>query len=91
MRLQTVIKIFMLISLSLVAKSMIVWIFLLILTPSLRQKTTIYMTKSYYYQVYPVLNSCLYWCVAFTFSVFGNLAIVLKDDSFLHIINPFIN
>ena len=39
------------------------------------------MTKSYYYQVYPVLNSCLYWCVAFTYSVFGSLDIVLYDDS----------
>ena len=50
-----------------------------------------YMTKSYYYQVSPVLNSYFHWCVAFMFSVFGNLAIIFKDDSFLHIINPFIN
>ena len=91
MRLQTVIKIFMLISLSLVEKIMVVWIFLLILTPCFTTKTKKYMTKSYYYQVYPVLISCLYWSVAFTFFVYGNLAIVLKNDSFLHIINPFIN
>ena len=81
----------MLISQSLMTKSMKVWIFLLILTPCFTTKTKKYMTKSYYYQGNPVLDSCLYWCVAFTFSVFGNLAIVLKDDSFLHIINPFIN
>ena len=81
----------MLISQSLVAKIMVVQIFLLILTPCFTTKTKNYMTKSYYYQVVPVFYSCLYWCVAFTFSVFGNLAIVLKDDSFLHIINPFIN
>ena len=72
-------------------KSMKVWIFLLILTPCFTTKTKKYMTKSYYYQGNPVLDSCLYWCVVFTFSVFGNSAIVFKDDSFLHIINPFIN
>ena len=50
-----------------------------------------YMTKSYYYQVNPVFNKCLYWCVAFMFYAFGNLAIFFNDNSFLHIINPFIN
>ena len=85
------IKVLVLITQNKLLKSMFLSNICLFLCPCFTTKTTKLMTKSYYYQVNPVLNSCLYWCVAFMFYAFGNLAIFFNDNSFLHIINPFIN
>ena len=49
------------------------------------------MTKNYYYQVIPVLNSCPLWDGTFSYINFGNSVIVHKHSDFLHIINSFIN
>jgi hypothetical protein len=57
-------------------KSMIVWIFLLILTPSLRQKTTIFMMKSYFLQVNPVYILRSYWCGLLSYIILGISTIV---------------
>jgi len=54
-------------------------------------KTKNYMTKSYYYQVTPVLNSCQLWYVCFALIILGNSAIMLNHNGFLHTINLFIN
>ena len=63
----------------------------LILTPSLRQKTTKYMTKSYYFQVMPACISHTYCCGIFAYLNLGNSTIAVNCSGFLRIINPFIN
>ena len=61
--------------------------YLLILCPSLRQKTTKYMTKSYYFQVMPACISCSYWCGIFAYFILGNSAIMLVHDGFYIYLN----
>ncbi len=59
--------------------------YLLILCPSLRQKTTKSMTKSYFFQVMPAFIRCSYWCAIFVYFILGNSAIMLTHSGFLHI------
>ena len=57
----------------------------------LRQKQQKIMTKTHFYQVKLILNSCLSWFDVFAYLNFGNWASAIKCSGFLHIINPFIN
>ena len=64
---------------------------LLILCPSLRQKTEKHMTKSYRSQVMPAVISYSYW-YAFSYILFLVIEPLCHSaNGFLHIINLFIN
>jgi len=67
---------------------MIFILFLLSLSTCFTTKNKKNMAKNYFYQVNPVLKSCLCWCAFiafFAYIIFGFKAIIQKNNSFLHI------
>ena len=61
---------------------MIIEKYLLILSPSLRQKTAKHMTKSYCSQVMPAVISYSCWYAFFVDFIFGNTTILCKQNGF---------
>jgi len=70
------IKFLLLITKNKVINSMFISNICLILTPGLRQKTTIYMIKIFYLQVNPVCNLGTIWCCILSYIIFGSSTIV---------------